>query len=694
MDNETILGCRLLPLSVLFAATVVFPLQLTAGNVLIVRPGGPVIDAPTDERLIAESEGHTVTLLTDLGAWQSMSTQDFAAFDAIVFAECNCGPGPNRLNFAVENRDIWSPAIEGNIAVIGTAAIGTLAQGGPPGQQVQFIRNAINFAAGGDGTGLYMSLSTYYAFSSETPVEALGGLGDFRVIKAEEIPFSCADSAVVAEPDHPVMAGITDSGLSNWFCSMYEWFTAFPSSLVALATETGRPYIIATGQADVALLDPVPDLLSGSVVTTDPELLATGGTKVDGVAADGVARVGVRIPAAQANEPFMVTLLNDSGNASMSVDEDGGLTTTGQDRSDATNMVFVSAVDTSVGPMAFAVYHSPIDFPRPDGRDAADAQRTVSVRVQSLDPGANPLDVPVKVVRPPVLLVHGIWSNPAAWNLFSPLIIDTRFFIRRVDYAQTCADGIEVNANHTFDSTQGAISDFKTTVQVAAVQFDAVAHSMGADIIRALIVLDDALRNDNFMRGDVHKLITLGAPHLGTPLANSLYNSSSTCQSTFASNGLRIGDGVRDLQENSLVLNFLATKSVIPIQTHTIVASASQQQTSTVNSNFRIIGRTVCSGLLPSGKIQDVLGSPSDLLVPELSQAAFGLGFDGGSPPRTTFTSVVHTTDRFIYTLGPDELSRVPVGDGHEFAPTGIPGKVTDLLNQPITSPTLLGIRP
>ena len=47
----------------------------------------------------------------------------------------------------------------------------------------------------------------------------------------------------------------------------------------------------------LTLLDPVPALLSGPMVTTDVNVLATKGRVVQGVAADGVTEMVLRVPA-------------------------------------------------------------------------------------------------------------------------------------------------------------------------------------------------------------------------------------------------------------------------------------------------------------------------------------------------------------------------------------------------------------
>jgi len=282
---------------------------------------------------------------------------------------------------------------------------------------------------------------------------------------------------------------------------MHEWFTSFPAGYAVLATETGRPYIIATGSPP-ELLDPAPQLLTGPNVTTDPNLLEDQGVKVDGIAADGVARVVIRMPASMANEPFQITVLDDNMNPSGSTDDNGGVTAVGVDRSNLQNSVMVNAVSTPTkGPMVFAVYHAPVDFARPGGSDDGSRLRLLTVRLESLDPSGRTELRMIEIRRPPVALIHGIWSEPATWDHFQPLLSDPRFDLCRIGYAATAGGSFAQNAQNTLLRFRKCVDDFKQTFKAAAVQVDVVAHSMGGNITRTLPRVSNFLNNGNYNQG-------------------------------------------------------------------------------------------------------------------------------------------------------------------------------------------------
>ena len=444
----------------------------------------------------------------------------------------------------------------------------------------------------------------------------------------------------------------------------------------------------------ITLLDPVPDLLDGPTVETSDtvlgaDLLATQGRMVQGVAADGVTELVVRVPAMSVGDQYVLTLLDDTGGPSRSADEDGALGNPG-DATFSLDQITITAVGTTnSGPFAFAVYRAPTDFARPGNtQDPTAVRRNVSIQVQNLTGGTSSV-VPITIVRPPVALIHGIWSDPSTWRFFTPLISDARFKTFRVNYGVNSGDGFATNASITLPQLGSFIQQFKADSQVAAVQVDAVAHSMGGDIIRTLVLRPFFLRDANYQKGDVHKLVTLDTPYSGSQFATRLLASNSFCQDVFALNGKPVAGAVTDLAVGSPALQGLRVQA-LPIPAHAISGIASTFQAVTADLNASISGlTTVCPTLLPAGGFRQVFGGPSDLIVSQSSQEATGLAFSGsGGPPVTAVDSIIHAVDTTLFTAGPDALSR-NVSNGQVIMwPTGNPDLVIDLLNKPVTDRT------
>jgi probable HAF family extracellular repeat protein len=125
------------------------------------------------------------------------------------------------------------------------------------------------------------------------------------------------------------------------------------------------------------IVDPVPDLLDEGGVTDEADNLASMGRLVQGVAADGVARVVLRIPAQSAGQQFTVRLVNDHAPRTLSTSsqEDGALAAIGAQSSWVSQVTVTAETVAGASPMAFVLYKAPEDFPRADGQDETKASR-------------------------------------------------------------------------------------------------------------------------------------------------------------------------------------------------------------------------------------------------------------------------------------------------------------------------------
>ncbi|MEK6718905.1 MAG: FG-GAP repeat protein, partial [candidate division NC10 bacterium] len=155
---------------------------------------------------------------------------------------------------------------------------------------------------------------------------------------------------------------------------------AFGDGAVAAS---GPAYVFTAAAAlTVDLLDPVPDLLEA--LTQTPEQakvnLAQHAATVRGVAADGVARVVVRV---RVSDPGTVELiLVDAAGVPLAPAEEAGfLTQLGG--AIGSNSLFVPTVEVpEEGPTAFAVYQAPNNFVRAGSGDATERDRAILLRVR------------------------------------------------------------------------------------------------------------------------------------------------------------------------------------------------------------------------------------------------------------------------------------------------------------------------
>ena len=285
--------------------------------------------------------------------------------------------------------------------------------------------------------------------------------------------------------------------------------------------------VVVTGLRlfDVDVVDPNPDLLDGPEVTTDPVLLATiPGQATGGLAADGVTRLLVRVDVSSPGTVDFVV----RGTSSSDVSGVGWLAAPGatSGTADYTAPVVALAGGRHV---AFAVLHAPREFTESTTQSPDDNYHLATVSA-TFHPagggGATSASRELAVVRPPVVLMHGLWSSAVgAWaNSSWPLFYDSRFYWVPGDYCRTNDRRFESNVVEAWHWTRTALERFRKDNGVAATQVDYIGHSMGGILGRmyAANVHGDYFRDNNYGAGDFRKLITVDTPHWGSPVANAI----------------------------------------------------------------------------------------------------------------------------------------------------------------------------
>jgi hypothetical protein len=199
---------------------------------------------PLNEAELAKAQGYEVQVAS-AEKWASLTTEQFASYQAIVVGDPNCGsssyPG-DYLAPVLANRDAWSAAVTGPVIAAGNDPIYHQRYDGA----VAFTNNALLFASSGTSTGMYFSLSCYFVGAKGgTSLKLFKGFGDFEVGGQG----GDCNGVHVAMPDHPAMTGLTDEAMSNWGCSIHEHFDSYPADWVKLAGSkyTRKAIIVARG---------------------------------------------------------------------------------------------------------------------------------------------------------------------------------------------------------------------------------------------------------------------------------------------------------------------------------------------------------------------------------------------------------------------------------------------------------------
>jgi pimeloyl-ACP methyl ester carboxylesterase len=493
------------------------------------------------------------------------------------------------------------------------------------------------------------------------------------------------------------------------------------------------------GPMTISLVDPVPlgygtSLLMGSHVSTDPTVTANpAGRLVHAISADGFSQLVVKIPTEKPGQTVLVEILDEGGAKATLSKWYGGLALP-RDLSNASSPLekvkqSVQAVSAAVNnqAFAFAVYVAPPDFDRATPEQARERSITVRVTSQAGD-GTTYENKSVQIVRPPVLLVHGLNSEPSAWDQVD-LVLSSDYWTFRADYSQpvTVASTVPSNAGSTVKgSSLGlhynaplVLTQLKSYLQafragksplaipVAAVQMDVVAHSMGGLVTRMMTYEKDYYAPETLNGGFVHKLITVGTPHLGSPFAAEMVKSTNWCprllNNIFAGDyfvtyaitpsGQTIDGAMQDLHEvepgnftGNPALQTIHTErtGVPPLRTAMIAGVMTPQQLAGLGLDSPLSVATLIKGycvgsslahFLTPATFPGLMGPESDGLVTRTS------AFDG--LPRTELFPAVHSEYTALLGFGRPDLIEPS---------SQVPKRIDELLRVPASSPLYVSL--
>ncbi|KAK7745930.1 hypothetical protein SLS53_002649 [Cytospora paraplurivora] len=164
--------------------------------------------------------GYTVHVATP-EEWNSYTTADFMRYNAIIIPDPTCGT-VSEIDFFDATKAAWGPAIMGNIILIGTDP--SFHASSRPGA-LTLIDDGVEFAAAGNGTGLYFALSCYYDSVASSTVDALSYFGTITV----RGQLACYNDAHLVA-NSSALGRLDDAALSDWSCSVHEVFTGYPTT--------------------------------------------------------------------------------------------------------------------------------------------------------------------------------------------------------------------------------------------------------------------------------------------------------------------------------------------------------------------------------------------------------------------------------------------------------------------------------
>ncbi|CAB1084489.1 hypothetical protein D1AOALGA4SA_12009 [Olavius algarvensis Delta 1 endosymbiont] len=429
-----------------------------------------------------------------------------------------------------------------------------------------------------------------------------------------------------------------------------------------VSTDKRAQAIVRATVATVGAFDPGCESIAftcdGAYLTEQNNQVVVDETKLDaivdenirrnGVVADGVTTLLLRV---KANEQITFELITPHGqtaDTTWGVLRELGGTTEG-------NTILVNPISTAEGNAAFVVYRAPIDLPCSDNPapctiNEISGGQHVKISATSATTNREKL---LNLYAPPLVFVHGVWSDGWAWREMSQYLEQKGFSVCAgclVDYGTKAPAG-------TFDPTEQDTFVVKQLItsakqalyymrgrNIAATQVDVVGHSMGGLVARSMAAFYDAKDKykaiHNYNKGSIHKIITVGTPHLGTQIADFLVLNkcfkllavNPTLEDVFSFMNKPLGPAVYGFQTKSRAIKNLGETAV---PTHTIIGLAPSVSATETLLN----GIMTAFGLLNTvDNLIDLNGNGHDTIVPRESQ-------EGALNPLATsriFADVVH----------------------------------------------------
>ena len=251
-----------------------------------------------------------------------------------------------------------------------------------------------------------------------------------------------------------------------------------------------------------------------------------GGDQVLGAAADGASRVLLRFVTDVEGNVTFSQVADGSGETLV---PGGSLRVAGSTQT--ASSVVAQTVPWNDKYVAFAMYYAPRELSDASGATLARADFHFTARQERSDGEPREVSKDFHLERPPVVLAHGLWSDASTWGPeFGNLVGVFRalksldFTVSRLDYRNSNASSFYSNRLQIL-SGSGGITELQTQYKrnrIALTRVDVVGHSMGGILARELVNSENYRTRSNYGQGWIRRLVTIGTPHFGSPIATSL----------------------------------------------------------------------------------------------------------------------------------------------------------------------------
>lgn len=180
------------------------------------------------------------------------------------------------------------------------------------------------------------------------------------------------------------------------------------------------------------------------------------------------------------------------------------------------------------GGLAVAVYTTPDGY----GLKNIDTERFITVSANRIDSPQIKTSTNIKLITPPVVMVHGMWSNPDVWikgGFKNYLNANGLANVYLANYEEANAETFDPEDPLSQTARDAIYKNIKVAQEdayqngIIVSQVDVIGHSLGGLQARSFCQDGRFLSPMNYNQGYIHKLITIGTPHLGSSEGPILY---------------------------------------------------------------------------------------------------------------------------------------------------------------------------
>jgi pimeloyl-ACP methyl ester carboxylesterase len=341
----------------------------------------------------------------------------------------------------------------------------------------------------------------------------------------------------------------------------------------------------------------------------DKSFPAQPGVAVKGVAADGVARVFVKISDEHKNIKSVSATLSDAQDNTQTaiLGKLYRATITESEynlEANNANSIKVDNATPNANGEVWLWYVAPEDFsdsPSSSYASLPDRAVKITLNITKTDNTIEQQTLDIAVVRPPLMLVHGLGGSEHTWDKFqfdysllkwhkavnlkpNATYLENAVAVLSPDCLMC---GVGEYGSNFYNTFQGNISELRG-MGYAANRVDYVCHSMGGTILRTAmnnytnifygIGFGAGSQYKTYEKGFVNKAITINTPHNGSPVADAVtefvpqaskkINAALTAVYLFKpdNNPFILWNYIKPLNSDKIIFTFEASPAVKNLQ--------------------------------------------------------------------------------------------------------------------------------